>query len=144
MFSIGYWIWNEAPDKDDGCEESNELARHCKVYMGVEEVLHHLASVAAGMTYWPRRPDRDTLFRPFSSWDAQVLLQLKRTKEVAMGRRINQLLEYALRSGKAVRNPQLVPDLHLLQQYGTGDSSKYSTEPPQKNYRSGWLWLPYN
>jgi hypothetical protein len=80
----------------------------------------------------PRWTDRDTLFRPFSSWDDHVLLQLKRTKEVAIGRQVNRLLKYALRPGKAARNPQLVPDLHLLQEYGTGDSSKYLTKPPRE------------
>jgi hypothetical protein len=40
------WALNldEAPVKDDDCEESNELARHWKVYEGVEqEVLYHLS-----------------------------------------------------------------------------------------------------
>jgi hypothetical protein len=89
------WVLDldRAPVKGDGCEESNELAQHWKVYEGVEEVLYHLASVAAGMANRPRRPNQDTLLRPFSSRDAHVLLQLKRTKEVTMGRRVNRLLE---------------------------------------------------
>jgi hypothetical protein len=40
------WVLDldEAPVKEDGCDESNELARHWKVYEGVEqEVLYHLS-----------------------------------------------------------------------------------------------------
>jgi hypothetical protein len=48
--------------------------------------MHHLALVVAGMANWPQPPNQDTLFHPSSSMDAHVLLQLKGTKEVTMGR----------------------------------------------------------
>jgi hypothetical protein len=138
------WVLDldQAPVKDDdGCEESNELARHWKVYEGVEDVMYHLSSVAAGMASRPRRPDRDTLFLPFSSRDAHVWLQLKRTKEVAMERRVkNQLLEYALRSGKVARNPQFVPDhLHLHEEYGTAGGNPNIRPSRPENCPSEWL-----
>lgn len=110
--------------------ESRELARHWEVKVGAENILQHLCLVAAGMASRPRRPERHTIFRPFSSRDAHIMLQLKRTKEIAEGNQIHQLLEYTLRAGKAARNTNIVPALNLLRDYGTGDS-KYSSEPPR-------------
>ena len=99
-------------------------------YQGVEAICRHLSLVAAGMALRPRRPDRPVIFRPFSSRDAHILLQLKRTKEVAQpDGRIRQLFDYALRAGKAARNSKHVPELEWLRSYGSGDS-KYSTQPP--------------
>ena len=109
--------------------ESIKLECHWERKEGYEEVARHLCLVAAGMASRPRRPDREVIFRPFSSRDAHILLQLKRTKEVAVGKDVNKLLECALRAGKAARNPDVVPELKLLREYGTGDS-KYSTEAP--------------
>ena len=109
--------------------ESIRLECHWERKEGYEEVARHLCLVAAGMASRPRRPDREVIFRPFSSRDAHILLQLKRTKEVAVGKDVNKLLECALRAGKAARNPDVVPELKLLREYGTGDS-KYSTEAP--------------
>ena len=109
--------------------ESKELEYHWERKEGYEDVAHHLCLIAAGMASRPRRPDREVIFRPFSSRDAHILLQLKRTKEVAIGKETNKLLECALRAGKAARNHDVVPELKLLREYGTGDS-KYSTEAP--------------
>lgn len=119
----------------------DDLSEHWKVIRGPHDVLQHLCEVAAGMAARPRRPDRTTLFRPFSSRDAHILLQLKRTKEIVsvaryavggphyesvatakadgvrLDRRqkiISLLFEYALRAGKAARNPKIVPELNLL------------------------------
>lgn len=50
---------------------------------GVECVTRHLSVVAAGMAERPNRPGRPVPFRPFSSRDAHILLQLKRTSEVS-------------------------------------------------------------
>ena len=115
---------------DKTSEASNELTKHWTHIRGSREISLHLSLIAAGMASRPKRPDRPTVFRPFSSRDAHILLQLKRTKEVAVGKHPQRLLEYALRAGKASRNPQAVPALQLLKPYGTGDSSKYTTEPP--------------
>jgi hypothetical protein len=112
-------------------EESDALAIHWTHLVGVEPVCRHLSLIAAGMALRPRRIDREVPFRPFSSRDAHILLQLKRTKEVANGRRVQQLLDYALRVGKAVRNEDKVPELKKLRMFGSGDS-KYSTEPPKE------------
>jgi hypothetical protein len=135
------------PNAPLGVEGDNDAARNIANHMtqikGLEAVLLHLSLVAAGMADRPRRPDRETIFRPFSSRDAHVLLQLKRTKDalaISYGkqqqtkrqrRRLDQLLEYALRAGKAARNPQKVPLLEVLRDYGTGDS-KYSTQAPKE------------
>ena len=49
---------------------------------------------------------------------------------MAIGTTVGQLLEYALRGGKAARNEKIVPELSALREYGNGDS-KYCTEPPR-------------
>ena len=119
----------------------------------IEGIVRHLCFVASGMALRPRRPGRTVTFRPFSSRDAHIMLQLKRTLETVAtssvgteeddhhpvgSRRTRKtasllagLLRHALRAGKAVRNPTRLPALKRLQQYGTGDS-KFSTEPPVK------------
>mmetsp|Transcript_11917 Transcript_11917/g.25242 ORF Transcript_11917/g.25242 Transcript_11917/m.25242 type:complete len:581 (+) Transcript_11917:55-1797(+) len=51
------------------------------VTVGAEAILTRLCKVSAGMGHRPRRPERSVVFRPFSSRDAHVLLQLKRTRE---------------------------------------------------------------
>lgn len=50
--------------------------------IGVERVCRHVCLIAAGMALRPNRPNRPVPFRPFSSRDAHILLQLKRTSEV--------------------------------------------------------------
>ncbi len=128
-------------DRDVLYDVQRELSKHWEIIRGPSDVLWHLCEVSAGMAARPRRPDRTTLFRPFSSRDAHILLQLKRTKEIvsvtrdigwdksgerhsamddnSLDRRqqtIPLLLEYALRAGKAARNPNVVPELILLRE----------------------------
>jgi hypothetical protein len=117
------------PPPFDPTSESKELEHHWEVKEGYENIALHLCLVAAGLASRPRRPDREVVFRPFSSRDAHIILQLKRTKDAARGKETNKLLECALRAGKAARNPDVVPELKLLRDYGTGDS-KYSTDAP--------------
>ena len=61
---VPVWVldMDQTPFKDDGYEESKELAPHQKVFEGVKEVMYHLSPVAAGMANWPRQRNRDTLF----------------------------------------------------------------------------------
>ena len=59
-----------------------EISNHWDVFSGVQVICHHLALVAAGMATRPNRPDKLVSFRPFSSRDAHILLQLKRTPTV--------------------------------------------------------------
>eukprot|EP00977_Amphora_coffeiformis_P000506 scaffold126_cov178-Amphora_coffeaeformis.AAC.5 len=113
----------------------------------------HVCCVAAGMATRPNRPDRHVVFRPFSSRDAHILLQLKRTLETfdttgstnsndtkknnnkakdspqTTTTRLGKLLRFALQAGKAARDVQRVPALQELRKYGTGDSS-YASEAP--------------
>jgi len=51
------------------------------VIVGTEAILSRICKISAGMASRPRRPNRPIVFRPFSSRDAHVLLQLKRTRE---------------------------------------------------------------
>jgi Glutamyl-tRNAGlu reductase, N-terminal domain len=125
------WVLRSDPLSSGRTPQSKELEHHWDVKEGYEDIVQHLCLVAAGLASRPRRPDREVIFRPFSSRDAHILLQLKRTKEVAQGKDTNKLLECALRAGKAARNPTVVPALSLLREYGSGDS-KYSTEAPRE------------
>lgn len=97
-------------------------------------IARHVCQVAAGLAPRPSRPDRPVIFRPFSSRDAHILLQLKRTLTTfdsnnSSCRRLGQLIRIALQAGKAARNVDRVPALQKLRPYGTGDSS-YSSAPP--------------
>ena len=105
----------------------NDIATHWTCLTGIEAVCHHLCLVAAGMAIRPNRPDKKVPFRPFASRDAHILLQLKRTP--TEGSRVKLLLDAALSSGKAARDPNQVPELKPLRDYGTGNS-KYSIDPP--------------
>jgi hypothetical protein len=104
--------------------------RHWNHLKGAEAVCRHLCMIAAGMADRPSRPGRPVPFQPFSSRDAHILLQLKRTLENARSApRIALLLRYALIAGKTVRNPEKIEELQTLRQYGTGNT-KYDSTPP--------------
>ncbi len=61
-----------------------------------------MSKVAAGMAPRASRPDRPVLFRPFSSRDAHIMLQLKRTAEVdSQYPRMKIILDAVLNAGKA-------------------------------------------
>ena len=87
----------------------DELISFWMILAGPTDVMRHLCLVASGMALRPSRPGRATEFRPFSSRDAHVLLQLKRTVAIADGPMTRNLLQGALRAGKAVRNPEATP-----------------------------------
>jgi hypothetical protein len=124
-------------------EEIQEVRNHWTVWSGPKEIVHHLCLVAAGLAARPRRPHRDVVFQPFSSRDAHILLQLKRTVDIVSSdtsaKNLTRsssylliLLKFALQAGKAARNPQQLPALmELRNQYGeTGNSRKYDMTPP--------------
>jgi hypothetical protein len=94
---------------------------------GPESIAHYLCRVATGLQPQGRRPDRQVVFRPYSSRDAHVMLQLKRTAEIAATQqpRIKALLDTALQSGKAARDPAMVPAILALKKY-SDSSSRYS------------------
>ena len=97
-----------------------------------DTICRHLCTVAAGMADRPSRPNRPVAFRPFSSRDAHILLQLKRTCTTFESDcpRLITLIQTALRAGKAARTVSKVPALEELRAYGTGDTS-YDSAPPQ-------------
>jgi hypothetical protein len=100
----------------------------------VRNITDHLCRVAAGIAPRPRRPDREIVFQPFSSRDSHIMLQLKRTLEIAQDATATSLsipilLRYALQAGKASRTEAKVPELQELRNYGTGNS-KYCIQPP--------------
>jgi hypothetical protein len=107
-----------------------ELSSRWTRFTGTKAVAEHLSLVAAGMAPRPNRPGRAVHFAPFSSRDAHILLQLKRTLKCCDGTTSQTLLRYALQAGKAARDTNKVPELAELRQYGTGNS-KYDTTPPK-------------
>jgi hypothetical protein len=119
-----------------------ELSRHWSIQTNVRDIVEHICAVAAGMAERPRRPGRIVPFRPFSSRDAHILLQLKRTLDGTNHQHhdggtttmllLPKIVQTAIRAGRAARNPKIVPELvQLRQSYGTGDS-KYDIEPPME------------
>ena len=109
-------------------EEVQNHLTHVGGEDGVERVSRHMSLVAAGVAPRPSRPGRPVAFRPFSSRDAHIMLQLKRTAEVAMGSRVRVIFDSALQAGKAARDPDSVPEIRSLRSYGA--EGKYGTEAP--------------
>ena len=130
------------------------------VTVGTEAILTHLCKVSAGMGRRPRRPDRAVIFRPYSSRDAHVLLQLKRTREnIGFSQNVDDkasmesndansaskqypnrklvpiILDYALRAGKAARNSDIVPDILELKEMTSAESSAGSASEQQTSER---------
>lgn len=127
-FDSPRWI-----DANAAPETTADVARYLpSVASGVASVAHHLSLIAAGMARRPNRPDRPVPFRPFSSRDAHILLQLKRTpmsrSNEGGSNNIQLLLNAALSAGKAARDEQKVPALSALRPYGSG--GKYTMEAP--------------
>lgn len=94
-------------------------------------IMKHFSAVAAGIAPRASRPDRPVVFRPFSSRDAHIMLQLKRTAEVAHKYAlVKAVLDCALTAGKASRDTKVCPILEELKPYS--GEGKYSQEsPPQ-------------
>lgn len=125
------------------------------VTVGPKPILTHLCRVSAGMGRRPRRPDRAVVFRPYSSRDAHVLLQLKRTREnigflplqddtasteskdaKSQKRKLLPIvLDYALRAGKAARNSDIVPEILELKEMTSAESSAGSASEQQTSER---------
>jgi len=122
------WTGNDTPVHQEAVKD---LSRHWTVLNDSRDIAQHLSLVAAGMAPRPRRPDREVIFQPFSSRDAHILLQLKRTLDVAGDSpTLSTVLRFALQAGKAARNPDIVPELmELRNEYGTGNS-KFDVTPP--------------
>ena len=120
------------------------------VTVGSKAILTHICKVSAGMGRRPRRPDRPVIFRPFSSRDAHVLLQLKRTRENVGTKTEDEnssskqpsrqkllpiILDYALRAGKAARNSNIVPEILELKEMTSAESSIISASEQQTSER---------
>lgn len=116
------------------------LANNLQVLEGPNTIARYLCRVATGLQPQGRRPDRKVVFRPFSSRDAHVMLQLKRTADITSPNnnspdnnnsgsqpRLKALLDTALQSGKAARDPNIVPAILPLKRFGSdGRGSRYS------------------
>lgn len=92
----------------------HDLRNYWTHVQGTEEVCCHLCLVAAGMATRPNRPSQPVEFRPFSSRDSHILLQLKRTLSVSTGTTCQKILQCALTAGKACRNADKVPEISAL------------------------------
>lgn len=121
---------------DDAWNEISIFSHRLQSIEGAQSMSTHLSLIACGLLPRPNRPHREVIFRPYSSRDAHILLQLKRTVEVVSvlnvtvdggggggGRRgrgrIKTLLDGALHAGKAARNEHVVPEIRMLKEYGS-------------------------
>jgi hypothetical protein len=86
------------------------------------EIIRYTCLVTSGMAPRTNRPDRPVEFRPFSSRDAHIMLQMKRTLDVAQGAHIQAILKASLSAGKAARDVSQVPEIKALQKSGGGDT----------------------
>mmetsp|Transcript_32286 Transcript_32286/g.68292 ORF Transcript_32286/g.68292 Transcript_32286/m.68292 type:complete len:502 (+) Transcript_32286:95-1600(+) len=75
---------------------------------GAHSISTHLCSVAIGLAHRPDRPSSDVVFNPFSSQDAHILMQLKRTVEIISARGDQKKLNAASSSSRQKQN-QKVP-----------------------------------
>jgi hypothetical protein len=94
---------------------NNDLQNYWNHIKGTNDICHHLCLVASGMAVYPKWPLRYVEFRPFSSRDAHISWQLKRTLELASGSKVQLILQSALASGKACRNVDKVSEIYYLQ-----------------------------
>jgi hypothetical protein len=126
------------PSHGDSLDEElvDRIAGTFRVRTGPEDVARYLCTVAAGIAGATNKSHRrqnvassgssddDAVqFRPYSSRDAHILLQLKRTLDVTSGPVLSSLLRSALEAGKGSRNAQVVPAIRMLQQYTAGSES---------------------
>ena len=122
-------------------ETSQTLMTLLECSSQLEDILSHFCLVAAGLAKRNSRPGRPVTFRPFSSRDAHIMLQLKRTVEVLVSmdkeqqqdkqqnsNHVKLVLECALSAGKAARDVNTVPILAQLKKYDC--EGKYSTSAP--------------
>ena len=132
-------------------ETSQTLTTLLESKSQLNDILLHFCLVASGLAKRNSRPGRPVTFRPFSSRDAHIMLQLKRTVEVLVSmdkeqsKKQNQIqqkeeerqqryshvklvLDCALNAGKAARDINTVPILAQLKNYDC--EGKYSTSAP--------------
>eukprot|EP00588_Corethron_pennatum_P032562 CAMPEP_0194341736 /NCGR_PEP_ID=MMETSP0171-20130528/90600_1 /TAXON_ID=218684 /ORGANISM="Corethron pennatum, Strain L29A3" /LENGTH=406 /DNA_ID=CAMNT_0039107183 /DNA_START=30 /DNA_END=1250 /DNA_ORIENTATION=+ len=111
----------------DGADAS-EVARHLTPESGVENIAKRLCEISAGMALRPSRPGRPVPFRPYSSRDAHVLLQMRRAREAVAttdGRggsgtgsgALSDIFLGAVRAGAEVRSSSL-PEVREMRPYG--------------------------
>jgi len=89
------------------------------------KIITHFAYIAAGMPKsHPSRPTSSHVitFRPYSSRDAHILCQMKRSIEVSDGTKVTLILQEALRAGKACRDESTVEEILVLKKFGSGKS----------------------
>ena len=114
----------------DQSKSITQLEQRLTCINGHRPISNHLSLIASGLAPRTNRPDREVVFRPYSSRDAHILLQLKRTAEVisvhdtqqggrSRGQTIKTLLDCALSAGKAARNERIVPDIRQLKEFGS-------------------------
>jgi hypothetical protein len=91
-----------------------ELARHWQTYDTMPAILAHWCHIAAGMAGRPNRPDRQSndtnnniCFRPFSSRDAHIMLQMKRLV-TGDDNATKWIVDTTLAAGKAARSNAIV------------------------------------
>ena len=110
-------IWDEKVVK--------EICSQLQVDWNVTDIIYHYCEVASGLAHRPNRPHRKVQFRPYSSRDAHILLQLKRTLALcSSSSRLAQVYKIALTCGKAIRSD---PYFQPLRPYSNSNTNIPST-----------------
>jgi len=113
-------------------KKSQNLASLFTVTITLDDIVTYLCKVAAGIAPRFSRPDRPVRFCPFSSRDAHIMLQLKRTSHVASPfPKMKIILNAALSAGEAARNTKQCPILNKLKGYNGEGHCYKQVAPPQ-------------
>ena len=101
-----------------------EISSQLQMNWNITEIITHYCEVASGLAHRPNRPTRKVQFRPYSSRDAHILLQLKRTLALCHSSRLAQVYKIALTCGKAMRSD---PYFQPLRPYSNSNTKIPST-----------------
>mmetsp|Transcript_14815 Transcript_14815/g.18064 ORF Transcript_14815/g.18064 Transcript_14815/m.18064 type:complete len:576 (+) Transcript_14815:46-1773(+) len=125
---------DKAGTRDSPLNNKRNKNNHMMLFKEIHDLNHiiaHFCSVAAGIAPRDSRPNREVTFRPFSSRDAHIMLQLKRTNEVASSSqytKMKMIFDTALNAGKTARDVTKVPILEQMKKYDC--EGKYSVKAP--------------
>ena len=148
-------IQSSSKSAQERMNEITHIADQLTHLEGAHAISTHLCLVASGLMPRPDLSQTDVIFRPYSSRDAHVLMQLKRTVEIVSVQgsvqnkkwhnsknyksqkkatfgspsrgRIKTLLDCALRAGKKARNESILPEIVKMKELCFDDDAV----PPQ-------------
>lgn len=87
QYAVAYSLQKQVPSpspctRDDQSGMIQRIAGELAPIEGAESIMSHLCLVASGLSARPDKPGSGVIFRPHSSHDAHILMQLKRAVEI--------------------------------------------------------------